>query len=137
MGKKELEMGERIKAAREAEGLTQAQIGRELEVTRTAVGAWEKGQYMPERKHWSKLADILKITLAYLVAGKGTRPPERTDKDKRFVRLTNLHLRNMILQGRFDEHVYLRVAALLEADALDDLLRKYGYRKEGEQGSRD
>jgi transcriptional regulator with XRE-family HTH domain len=126
------EMGERIKGAREAEGLTQAQLGRALDVTRAAVGGWEKGQYAPEPKHWETLAKILKTTVTYLVAGRGIKPPLTTEEDRQFVRLTRLHLRNMIIEGRFDEAVHSRIVLLLKSGAIEDLLREHGYfRKDG------
>jgi transcriptional regulator with XRE-family HTH domain len=124
------QMGDRIRGAREAEGLTQAQVGRALDVTRSSVGGWESNEYHPEPEHWEKLAKILKTTVTYLITGSGDRPREATEEDKKFVRLTTLHLKNMILEGRFDEFVHPRIVALLETGLLDDVLREHGYRRD-------
>lgn len=51
--------GRRIKEAREAAGLTQASLARELEVTQTAVSYWEGGKRAPGLDDIVKLARTL------------------------------------------------------------------------------
>jgi transcriptional regulator with XRE-family HTH domain len=119
------EMGERIKIARDAQGLSQQQVGNAVEVTRAAVQTWEQGRFVPQEKHLGKLASVLKITMSYLVAGKGDDPSPLQDQ----IRPTTLRLRNMILEGRFDEIVHKRIDMLIESGELDAKLRQHGYHR--------
>ena len=117
------EMGERIKLARNAQGFSQRQVGKALDVSHNAVSSWEQGKFEPEAKHWKKLAQILKITIAYLVEGQGEKPPETKPGETRPLRLSTVRLRNMVTEGHFDELIYPRIAALVESGELDDLLK--------------
>ena len=60
-------VGEKIKAAREAAGMTQEQLGRELGVTGVAVMRYEKGQRQPSINQRLLLADIFKTSLLYFI----------------------------------------------------------------------
>lgn len=65
-------IGERIKAAREAAGMTQEQLGRELGVTGVAVMRYEKGQRMPNLGQIQAIAAALDADVVYLVCGQTT-----------------------------------------------------------------
>lgn len=60
-------IGERIKAAREAAGMTQEQLGRELGVTGVAVMRYEKGQRQPSINQRLLMADIFKTSLLHFI----------------------------------------------------------------------
>lgn len=60
-------VGERIKAAREAAGMTQEQLGRELGVTGVAVMRYEKGQRQPNIDQRLLMADIFKTPLLHFI----------------------------------------------------------------------
>ncbi len=59
---------ELIKKAREANGLTQAAFGKLFDppVTQPTVGRWERGEKIPDRKHFPKIASLLNFTLEEL-----------------------------------------------------------------------
>ena len=60
-------IGPIIKAARLASGLTLAEIGKALGVTRQYVYAWEAGRRNHGPKHLAKLAEVLGLEIADLL----------------------------------------------------------------------
>lgn len=50
-----------IKAARVNKGLTQSDVGRELNVTKKTVGSWEKGKTMPKLELIDPLCNLLGV----------------------------------------------------------------------------
>ena len=60
-------IGPIIKAARLASGLTLAEIGKALGVTRQYVYAWEAGRRNPGPKHLAKLAEVLGLDVRDLL----------------------------------------------------------------------
>lgn len=61
---------ERLKAARLALGLTQEQLGFELEVTKSTVSAWENGRDAPGFRLLPKLKIVLNVSLDHLICGE-------------------------------------------------------------------
>jgi len=62
-------LGDRIKQARLAAGLTQPDIAQKLSVSKAAVSKWEKGENTP--KELDLLAKLLHANLHWLRTGKG------------------------------------------------------------------
>ncbi|MTT53939.1 helix-turn-helix domain-containing protein [Alcanivorax sp. VBW004] len=60
---------ERLKAARLALGLTQEQLGFELEVTKSTISAWENGRDAPGFRLLPKLKVVLGLSLDHLICG--------------------------------------------------------------------
>lgn len=60
-------IGEKIKKLRKMNGLTQADIARELGITRSSVNAWEMGVSMPSTSYVIKLSHIFKVSTDYLL----------------------------------------------------------------------
>jgi transcriptional regulator with XRE-family HTH domain len=60
-------IGPIIQAARLAHGLTLAEVGTALGVTRQYVYAWESGRRNPGRKHLPQLAAVLGLALEDLL----------------------------------------------------------------------
>ena len=60
-------IGPAIKAARQARGLTLAEVGGALGVTRQYVYAWEAGRRNPGPKHLAKLAEVLGLQVTDLL----------------------------------------------------------------------
>jgi transcriptional regulator with XRE-family HTH domain len=84
-------MGDRIRQLREAKGLSQAELGRRLDVGRAAVNKWENGETSNiENATFLLLCVELGTDPAYLVWGadrwpeKGPPPPEDTAASGRF-----------------------------------------------------
>ena len=81
-------IGPTIKAARNARGLTLAEVGNALGVTRQYVQAWEAGRRNPGPKHLAKLAEVLGLQVTDLLpqpnhnrpaeAGHGAQNEEKT-----------------------------------------------------------
>lgn len=53
--------GERIKAAREAAGMTQAELAKQLGISYVGVSQWERGIRNPKYSTLKKIADILGV----------------------------------------------------------------------------
>jgi len=60
-------IGEKIKKLRKMNGLTQADIARQLGITRSSVNAWEMGVSMPSTSYVIKLSRIFKVSTDYLL----------------------------------------------------------------------
>lgn len=58
--------GKRIKNARIEKGLTQEELAKLMDVTRSAVGFWEHDKNLPPAKYFSRLASVLGVSVAYL-----------------------------------------------------------------------
>ncbi len=62
-------IGERIRLARKARNLNQADLAGRLGVTQPAVANWESGVHDPRRLVLARLADTLDVSLDWLAAG--------------------------------------------------------------------
>lgn len=60
-------VAERIKALRENEEMTQAELARRLGVTRSCVNAWEMGISVPSTQCLVELAHIFRVSTDYLL----------------------------------------------------------------------
>ncbi|GAA5104505.1 helix-turn-helix transcriptional regulator [Orbus sasakiae] len=69
-------LGDRIKQARLAAGLTQPDIAQKLAVSKAAVSKWEKGDNTP--KELDRLAKLLQVDLNWLRTGKGNMQQHTT-----------------------------------------------------------
>lgn len=58
---------ERLKELREELGLTQEELGKRINVSRTAVSGWEIGSSEPNILNLIKLSDIFNVSLDYLL----------------------------------------------------------------------
>lgn len=70
-------LGQRIKEARKARGISQTDLARILDVTRSAVSQWESGIFAPAMEKLLALAGELRVALEWLATARGERnPPE-------------------------------------------------------------
>ena len=58
---------DRIRALREARGLTQAELARRLNITRNGVNSWEQGLSMPSPACLVDLAKLFSVSTDYLL----------------------------------------------------------------------
>lgn len=65
-----MEFGEKLRALREKEGMTQQTLADQLYVTRQAVSRWEGGSRYPDLLMTRKIADIFEVSLDELVSGE-------------------------------------------------------------------
>lgn len=66
----EKEFGQRVKAARRKEGLTQCELACKLYVTQNTVLNWEQGRRQPNLFMTCKLARMLRVSVGYLITGE-------------------------------------------------------------------
>lgn len=71
-------LGERLKKARKNKGLTQAQLGKLLNVSDATINRYERGQRKPDPDMLRKLAEVLDVSVDYLVNGSTTSVPNET-----------------------------------------------------------
>lgn len=60
-------IAEKIKCVREQNGLTQSELAKKLNITRSSVNAWEMGLSVPSTRYVVELAQLFKITTDYLL----------------------------------------------------------------------
>ena len=63
--------GDRVAAAREASGMTQAALARRLGVRATTLEAWENDMSEPRANRLSMLAGLLNVSMMWLINGEG------------------------------------------------------------------
>ena len=60
-------VAERIKCLRDQKGMTQADLAKQLGITRSSVNAWEMGISVPSTQYIVELAGIFKVSTDYLL----------------------------------------------------------------------
>lgn len=65
-------LGTRLKNLRKSKKLTQQQVADAIGVSKTSVIYWEKDENLPKHDSLMALAQILGVTSAYLLSGKGS-----------------------------------------------------------------
>ncbi|MDG0946662.1 helix-turn-helix domain-containing protein [Bacillus paranthracis] len=76
-----MNLGERLKACREKSGYTQTYITEKLEIHRGSLSSYESGRRKPDYDTLSKLADIYKVSVDYLL-GRSTNERLTAEQDK-------------------------------------------------------
>ncbi|MGR3717160.1 MAG: helix-turn-helix transcriptional regulator [Thermohalobaculum sp.] len=79
-------MGTRIRALRQARGLTQEDLARACDVTRSAVAQWETDRAGQLRANISRIADALATSVEHLLHG-GPAAPDLTADELALLRL--------------------------------------------------
>jgi len=77
----------RIVTAREASGLTAAQLARRLGVQTKTLLRWESGESEPRSNRLVNLAGLLNVSAAWLLSGEGAKPV----RDTTAIELARLH----------------------------------------------
>ncbi len=62
-----IKIADRIKYAREMNGLTQSELAKQMSITRSGVNAWEMGISIPSTEKIAELSRILNISTDYLL----------------------------------------------------------------------
>ena len=62
-----MEFAERLKILRKQVKLTQAQIAEKLDISQQAYASWERGVKKPTQENLVKIAQILNVSVDYLV----------------------------------------------------------------------
>ena len=88
-------VAERIKYLREQKGLTQADLAKQLGITRSSVNAWEMGISVPSTQYIVELSDIFKVSTDYLLGVERSASISvagLTEKDVQYVQGLIAHL---------------------------------------------
>ena len=89
-------VADRIKTFREQQNMTQAQLAKQLGITRSSVNAWEMGISVPSTQYVVELADIFHVSTDCILgvdASATVSIAGLTDEDIELVRSLILHLR--------------------------------------------
>ena len=62
-----ISISERIKELREKQNLTQSSLAKKLNITRSAVNAWEMGISIPNVEKLVELSSLLNVSVDYLL----------------------------------------------------------------------
>ena len=65
-------VSERIKVLREQKGMTQADLARQLGITRSSVNAWEMGISVPSTQYIVELSNMFNVSTDYLLGVDAT-----------------------------------------------------------------
>lgn len=71
-----MEFAERLKTLRKQEKLTQVQIAEKLEISQQAYAAWERGVKKPTQENLVKIAQVLNVSVDYLVGNSDNTEDE-------------------------------------------------------------
>ena len=90
-------VADRIKALRESKNYTQAELAKQLGITRSSVNAWEMGISVPSTQYIVELASIFKVSTDYLLGvhdSVSINVSGLTEKDIELIHSIISHLRN-------------------------------------------
>lgn len=73
-----MEFSERLKDLRKQAGLTQVDVAEKLGISQPAYASWERGVKKPTQENLVKIAQILNVSVDYLV---GNSNEENTNKE--------------------------------------------------------
>ena len=77
------QLGKKIAALRKEKGMTQRELGEELNISYQAVSKWERGESYPDFDTISKMAKIFGVEISYFESSEEgeeeTTPPEEED----------------------------------------------------------
>lgn len=74
-------LGDRIVSAREALGLSEAQLARRLGVKTATVANWEADRAEPRANKLQMMAGVLNVSLVWLMSGEGEGAPAGVGED--------------------------------------------------------
>ena len=96
-------VADRIKALREQNGYTQAQLANSLGLTRASVNAWEMGISIPSTQYIVELAGLFKVSTDYLLGVEQTASVNVSGLNESDIQIVNSlisHLRSKNLLAR-------------------------------------
>ncbi|MEJ6397712.1 helix-turn-helix domain-containing protein [Yoonia sp. 208BN28-4] len=72
-------LGDRLATAREAAGLTQAQLAKQLGVKTSVLDGWENDRKEPRANRLQMLTGLLGVSLRWLLTGEGDGPDNEAE----------------------------------------------------------
>jgi len=73
--------GDRVAAAREAAGMSQAQLARRLGIKKATLTAWEQDLSEPRANKLTMLAGVVNVSMSWLLTGEGEGMSEPASGD--------------------------------------------------------
>jgi len=73
-----VQIGARIRDARQDKGWTQERLAESVGVSRSAVAQWETGRAGQLTGHLSRIAEVLDVGIEHLTHGRNRRAPSHT-----------------------------------------------------------
>ena len=71
-----MEFSERLKDLRRQAGLTQVEVGEKLGISQPAYASWERGVKKPTQENLVKIAQILNVSVDYLIGNSEEKSDE-------------------------------------------------------------
>ena len=90
-------VAEKIKFLREQKGLTQSDLAKKLNITRSSVNAWEQGISIPSTQYIIELANLFSVSTDYLLGVEKTATIDVTglsEKDLQIIYSLVAHLKD-------------------------------------------
>ncbi|MCV0350393.1 MAG: helix-turn-helix domain-containing protein [Nitratireductor sp.] len=103
-------MGGRLSRARDAVGLSVAELARRLGVKAATIQAWESDRSQPRANRLAMLAGVLNVSLSWLLHGVGVSPADESRSE-----LVNAVAANLKRIRRLQEETN-RIVAQIETD---------------------
>ena len=88
IGGETMKFNERLKQLRLANGLTQKELAKSIEVGRTTISEYESGKIVPKQEGLLKLANYFNVSVDYLT-GVSDEPATRQSNEHDFGKLLN------------------------------------------------
>lgn len=89
-------IAQRIKTLRESKGMTQAELAKQLGITRSSVNAWEMGISVPSTQYVVELSQLFRVSTDYILgvdASASVSIAGLTEKDIQVVHVIVDHLK--------------------------------------------
>lgn len=109
---------QRLINARKRCGLTQSDIAEKLQVSFQAVSLWERGETLPEIGKLTELADVLHVTIDWLLTGKKSKETYFQEEGEISERLFN------------EERMYTYIKSYATARGMTDTLKALPFARE-------
>lgn len=74
--------GDRVAGAREAAGMTQAQLARRLGIKKSTLSGWEQDLSEPRANKLSMMAGLLNVSIMWLLTGEGDGTAMPAEQDR-------------------------------------------------------
>lgn len=104
-------LGGRLSRARDAVGLSTAQLARRIGVQTSTIQAWESDRSQPRANRLSMLAGVLNVSLSWLLYGVGTSPSYESEAEMaesvalQLDRLKRLHKETADIIGQIERDI--------------------------------